>query len=194
MKDGLTFKLEVGDATFNVKGILEGQEYSLANGAIVSYMGHKRFDIDNFFFMKSDFNSPYYKPANDIAKAHGRTLPGIVMEVIKSAMAEGDYVRITADAWLGSRGKTLLKSWNLRAAAKSMLGEGDVEDAPWWLEEYDSDDAKAYLEKRYRRLFPTESIPRDEFLRNTFTRGWYGAWLPMPYTEKKDFITTAVRP
>lgn len=181
----LTFKFKVDDSAFAVWGFWKGQELSLVRGTIVPIEQRKEFIIDDFFFKGPNSFSVYYIEINKIAKAHGRTVAGIVMEIIKGAMAEGDHLRVGADAWMGLQGATVLESAPLKLAAREMLGEVNEE-------EYDLEEAKAYLENRYRRLFPAGKVSREVFLRNIRARGWYGAWLPDVSTEKENVITTAV--
>jgi len=182
---GLTFKVEVDDSAFAVLGLWKGQELSLVRGTIVPFEGGNEFVIDDFFFKgPNSFSGTYYKEISKIAKAHGRTVSGIVMEIIKNTMAEGDHLRVGADGWRGVQGPTILESSSLKLAARELLGKANEE-------EYDLEEPKAYLETRYRRLFPTRKMSREDFLRNIENRGWYGAWVPKRSTKKPDVITTA---
>ena len=186
--NGLKFKVMVNASEFAVLGLWKGEELPLASGKIKPFEGGKEFVIDDFFYEGPNSFSKYYKDISTIAKASKRTVAGIVMEIIKGAMAEGDRVKVKADGWIGLQGPATLRSALLILAAREMLGEGDDDDE----EEDDLQEAKAYLEYRYKRLFPKEEMSKDAFLRNISGRGWYGAWLPDVSTEKKDVITTAV--
>lgn len=185
---GLTFKVEVDDSAFAVLGLWEGQELSLVRGTIVPFEdGTNEFIIDSFFFEGSNSFSAYYEEISKIAKARKRTVAGIVMEIIKDTMTKGSHLSVGGDSWRGAQGPTILESSSLKLAARELLGKANEE-------EYDLEEAKAYLETRYGRLFPTAKMSREDFLRNIENRGWYGAWLPNFSTEKTDVITTAVRP
>ena len=154
-------------------------------GTIAPFKGGNEFVIDDFFFARGTNSfSAYYKEISKIAKAHGRTVADIAMEIVKDAMAESDRLRVGADGWRGAQGPTILASSSLKLAARELLNKANEE-------EDDLEEAKAYLETRYRRLFPTAKMSREDFLRNIEKRGWYGTWLPNFSTEKTNVITTA---
>jgi len=176
---GLDFEYRATANHFFINGIWKGKKLEIASGEIGPNETHNEFLIDNFFADDHGFQTPYYEEASKVAKENNRTMAGIVMEIMKTEMEDGYYLRVEADAW----GRSSLNSRILKEAARQLLRGGEAADKK----------AEVYLRHRYERLFPGQEVEWDTFLANTERNGWYGAWIPQESTLKKDIITTAAR-
>lgn len=111
------------------------------------------------------------------AKKGGRTIPGMVMELLKTAL-KPTQVPAISDGWFsfyerddGSIVK--LTSTFLKYAAKDLL-EGNERDPP----NHRINAAKAYLKHRWDQHFTKEpyAVEWTTFLERTRGNGYYGVW------------------
>ena len=112
------------------------------------------------------------------AKENSRTLPGMVMELLKTAL-KPNQVPLVMDSWsslveLENGQITQMRSVWLQRAAEDLLGEKAWDSHTLMIKA-----AKEYLKQRWERHFKEGpySLPWIEFLERSKKKGYYGVWL-----------------
>lgn len=128
-----------------------------------------QWTLTSFFY---DRPAWYFELAKKRKEA-SRTLAGIGMEAVKTALNDGDSIHVGSDEWQSRMGgqQTDMTSETLKKTAKDIL-------------HYE------YVEKRYKQLYPDRSVPRAVYLNQTIEGGFYAPWLPPGITKKEDIGTT----
>ena len=165
-----------GHRLIKIWGLIESPDLQYAACLLIECKtgleNQTQWTLTNFFY-----NSPawYFELAKKRKNA-SRTLAGIGMEAVKTALNDGDSILVGSDEWQSRVGgqKTDITSETLKKTAKDIL-------------HYE------YVEKRYKQLYPDKRVPRAVYLFQTAKDGFYAPWLSpgiTGITEKKDIKTT----
>jgi hypothetical protein len=169
------------DQTYDVYGKLPDMANTLLASCSLLAQG---LNINEFFFTASQNDVDYLREAKRIAKENGRTLAGIVMQLIMEMAPDHTCILVETDTWIGDQsgsGGKAVDSDDLKTAAHALM-EGTQ--------------AQAYLIKRWKRLYENNGkgasdVSWGKFLENTAEHGWYGAWLGNgDSTTKETMLTT----
>jgi len=164
-------KDQSGHRLIKIWGLIESPDLQYAACLLIECKtgleNQTQWTLTNFFYSSPGW---YFELAKK--RKNARTLAGIGMEVVKTALNDGDSIHVGSDEWQSRMGghKTDVTSETLKKTAKDIL-------------HYE------YVEKRYKQLYPNKSVPRADYLNQTMKDGFYAPWLH-GITKKEDFRIT----